>query len=42
MDVSSSAEFWWDSNKSNQANLWESWIELGEKSYEAVTLSSCQ
>ncbi len=40
MDVSSSAEFWWDSNKSNQANLWESWIELGEKFYEAVTLSS--
>ena len=40
MDVSSSAEFWWDSTKSNQANLWESWIELGEKFYEAVTLSS--
>ena len=31
MDVSSSAEFWWDSYKSNQENLWESWIELGEK-----------
>ena len=40
MDVSSSAEFWWDSTKSDQANLWESWIELGEKFYEAVTLSS--
>ncbi len=40
MDVSSSAEFWWDSNKSNQENLWESWIELGEKFYEAVRLSS--
>lgn len=40
MDVSSSAEFWWDTSRSNQANLWESWIELGEKFYEAVTLSS--
>jgi hypothetical protein len=40
MDVSASSEFWWDSKKSNQANLWESWIELGEKFYEAVTLSS--
>lgn len=40
MDVSASSEFWWDAKKTNQANLWESWIELGEKFYEAVTLSS--
>jgi hypothetical protein len=40
MDVSASSEFWWDSQKTTQANLWESWIELGEKFYEAVTLSS--
>ena len=40
MNVSSRAEFWWNSNESNQANLWESWIELGEEFYEAVTLSS--
>lgn len=40
MDVSSSSEFWWDHNRSDQANLWDSWIELGEKFYEAVTLSS--
>ena len=40
MDVSSSAEFWWDTNRFHQANLWESWIELGEKFYEVATLSS--
>jgi hypothetical protein len=40
MDVSASSEFWWDSKRSTQANLWESWIELGEKFYEAITLSS--
>ena len=40
MDVSSSSEFWWDHKRSDQANLWDSWIELGEKFYEAVTLSS--
>jgi hypothetical protein len=40
MDVSASSEFWWDSKKTTQANLWESWIELGEKFYEALTLSS--
>ncbi len=38
MDVSSSAEFWWDSNKSEQANLWESWIELGEIAEADVAL----
>jgi hypothetical protein len=38
MDVSAGSEFWRDSKKTTQANLRESWTELGEKFYEAVTL----
>jgi hypothetical protein len=40
MDVSSSAELWWDGKRTLQSNLWDSWIELGEKFYEAITASA--
>ena len=40
MDVASSAELWWDASRTSQGNLSDSWIELGEKFYEAVTASA--
>jgi len=39
MEVAPQGELWWDPKKPAQAALWESWIELGEKFYQAVTLS---
>jgi len=36
MDVAPDGELWWDIKEPDQAALWESWIELGEKFYESV------
>jgi hypothetical protein len=36
MEVAPEGELWWDLKEPEQAALWESWIELGEKFYEAV------
>ncbi len=37
MDVAPKGELWWDVKKPEQATLWESWIELGEDFFKAVT-----
>jgi hypothetical protein len=37
MQVGPEGQFWWDPVRSHQDNLWESWVELGEKFYEAIT-----
>ncbi len=31
------AMLWWDTSRSQQDNLWESWVELGEDFYAAIT-----
>jgi hypothetical protein len=36
MQVAPEGEFWWDPKQPEQSVLWGSWIELGEKFYEAV------
>jgi hypothetical protein len=30
-------ELWWDPRNVSQGNLWQSWIELGEDFFNAVT-----
>ena len=37
MDVAPKGELWWDVKKPDQASLFDSWIELGEDFYKAVT-----
>ncbi|NYF92287.1 replication protein RepA [Tunturibacter empetritectus] len=37
MKIASRAEFWFDPARTNQDNLWDSWIKLGEEFYEAIT-----
>ncbi len=37
MSVTSESELWWDVKRPKQGALWQSWIELGEKFYEAIT-----
>lgn len=37
MPVTRSGTLWWDPARSQQDNLWESWVELGEDFYEAIT-----
>ena len=37
MSVAAASELWWDPKKPDQANLWDSWVELGEKFYAALT-----
>jgi hypothetical protein len=36
MEVAPEGELWWDLKEPEQAALWESWIELGEKFYQAI------
>lgn len=36
MQVAPEGELWWDFKKPNQATLFGSWIELGEKFYDAI------
>jgi hypothetical protein len=36
MEVTSQGEMWWDFRQPNQGDLFASWIELGEKFYEAI------
>lgn len=40
MQVAPKAELWWTPNCATQDTLWDSWIELGEPFFEAVTSSS--
>ena len=37
MPVSRGGQLWWDPKDPKQANLWESWIELGEDFFNAIT-----
>jgi hypothetical protein len=37
MQVAPRGEFWWSVRDPGQAALWGSWIELGEKFFEAIT-----
>ena len=36
MPVAPAGELWWDSKKPGDSVLWGSWIELGEKFYQAI------
>jgi len=37
MPVGSETHFWWDVKNPSQDTIWESWVELGEKFFEAIT-----
>jgi Plasmid encoded RepA protein len=37
MPVADTSELWWDPKRPDQVNLWDSWVELGEKFWEALT-----
>lgn len=37
MSVAAASELWWDPKRPDQVNLWDSWVELGEKFYAALT-----
>jgi hypothetical protein len=39
MQVAPEGEFWWDPKQPDQPVLWGSWIELGEKFFEAIIAS---
>lgn len=39
MPVSRGGQLWWDPKNHRQSNLWQSWIELGEDFYNAITSS---
>jgi len=39
MRVAPKGELWWDTKRPAQADLWQSWIEVGEDFYEAVRTS---
>jgi hypothetical protein len=37
MLVTEASELWWNPKRPEQGNLWGSWIELGQRFYEAIT-----
>jgi len=37
MQIAPKGTLWWDPAKSHQDNLWESWVELGEEFFAAIT-----
>ena len=37
MDISSKSMLWWDPKRTEQLSLMESWVELGEEFYKAIT-----
>jgi hypothetical protein len=39
MEVAPAGELWWDVKRPEQGALWSSWIEVGEKFYQAVIQS---
>ena len=39
MEVAPEGELWWDAKQPRQTALWGSWIELGEKFYQAIIAS---
>ena len=39
MQIAPSGEFWWDIKSPEQGMLWNSWIEVGEKFFQAILAS---
>jgi replication initiator protein len=39
MKVTAASELWWDPKRPDQVSLWGSWLELGEKFFQAITLA---
>lgn len=39
MQVAPSGELWWDFQRPDDRTFWGSWVELGEKFYQAITAS---
>jgi hypothetical protein len=37
MPVAEASELWWNPKHPEQATLWDSWVELGHKFYDAIT-----
>lgn len=37
MEIAPEGVLWWDEKQPDQTTLWDSWIQLGEKFYEAIT-----
>ncbi len=37
MQVAPRGQFWWDPSRAHQDNIWESWVELGEDFFAAIT-----
>jgi len=37
MEITSAGQLWWDPKAPDQFGLWDSWVELGEKFFEALT-----
>ncbi len=37
MQIAPRGTLWWDPSRAQQDNLWESWVELGEEFYAAIT-----
>jgi hypothetical protein len=37
MPVAAASELWWDPKHPDQINLWDSWVELSDRFYDAVT-----
>jgi hypothetical protein len=36
MPVAEASELWWDPKQPDQATLWESWVELGQKFFDTI------
>jgi hypothetical protein len=36
MEIAPEGELWWDPKRPDQGALWQSWILLGEKLYDAI------
>ena len=39
MPVASASELWWDPKQPDQIHLWDSWVELSDRFYDALTKS---
>jgi len=37
MPVAEASELWWNPKDPSQATLWDSWVELGQRFYDAIT-----
>ena len=37
MPVAEASELWWNPKRPDQASLWDSWVELGQRFYDAIT-----